>query len=112
MKWSRTIVHDLLVNGMLAHDEDREAKASRIVDELGDHALTLSHARHLSADRCRRLGLVIEQLEEDEKLQDAVLSVHHCCTHTLSQTHAVKIIENHRGIAFVNQLQQVVLKPN
>jgi ClpP class serine protease len=110
IKWSKTIVHDLLVNGMLAGDADRDAKAKRIVDELGDHALTLSHARHLSAERCRSLGLVIENLEDDDKLQDAVLSVHHCCMHTLSQTHAVKIIENHNGIAFVNVVQQVVMK--
>jgi hypothetical protein len=47
----------------------------------------------------------------DAPPSDAVLSVHHCCVHTLSQTHAVKIIENHNGIAFVNVVQQVVMKP-
>jgi ClpP class serine protease len=111
MQWSRDMVHSWLVNGMLAADPDKAAKSDRIVEELGSHSLTLSHARHLSAERCKSLGLVIEQLEDDDKLQDAVLSVHHCCMHTLSQTHAVKIIESHNGVAFVNMVQQVVMKP-
>ena len=37
-------------------------------------------------------------------MQDAVLSVHHACIHTLAATQALKIIENHKGIAFIQQI--------
>jgi hypothetical protein len=42
-------------------------------------------------------------------LQDAVLSVHHAAILTLNMTPAIKIIENDRGVAFINTMQQVVI---
>jgi membrane-bound ClpP family serine protease len=82
-----------------------KAKAKKIVHELGDHALTKSHARHISKQKATALGLVVESLEApgNEALQDAVLTVHHACVHTLSSTPALKIIENHDGVAFIEQ---------
>jgi hypothetical protein len=49
-------------------------------------------------------------LEDDNELQDATLSLHHAFMLTLSQTAAVKIIENHKGTAFIQsaQLAQVI----
>jgi len=79
-------------------------KVDTIMKELTDHALTKSHARHLSFDKCKEIGLKVIPLEEDDELQDAVLSVHHSCIHTLSATKAIKIIENHLGKAFIQLL--------
>jgi hypothetical protein len=50
------------------------------------------------------------KLEDDPKLQDAVLSIHHACIHTLTATNAYKIIENHNGIAFIQSEQQVLIQ--
>jgi hypothetical protein len=55
--------------------------------------------------KCRSIGLKIELLEDDQTLQDLVLSVHHCYTHALANTLAYKIIENHDGAAFIKQQQ-------
>lgn len=71
--------------------------------------MNLAHNRHLSAEKCREIGLKIFELESDQRLQDKVLSVHHIYSHTLSSTGAFKIIENHKGIAFILQTQQVLL---
>ncbi|GAI15319.1 unnamed protein product, partial [marine sediment metagenome] len=54
--------------------------------------------------------LEIGNLEDDQDLQDLVLSVFHTTTHTFNATPAVKIIENHLGKAFVKQSQQLVLQ--
>ena len=81
-----------------------------MIKELGNHALHKSHARHLSVKKCKEIGLNIIPLEDDSKLQDAVLSVHHACIHTLGATNAIKIIENHNGIAFIQSVQQIVVK--
>lgn len=101
MTWSKEMTGEWLRSGMFRDDPDGEARIEKIIEELSDHALTKSHSRHLSADRCRKIGLKIERLEKDDDLQEAVLSFHHSCLLTFSMTPAIKIIENHEGIAFV-----------
>lgn len=104
IKWTNQLVRNWLRTGMFSGEKDRKAttrKVGRIVKELSDHALTLSHARHLSAEKCRSIGLSIRMMEDDQELQDAILSVHHACIHTLGGTLAYKIIENHEGRAFI-----------
>jgi ATP-dependent protease ClpP protease subunit len=110
IQWSNEMAREWLTTGMLKDDPKRDEKAQHIVEELGDHALTKSHARHLSAKRCKDIGLNITQLEDDQQLQDVVLSVHHACILTLAGTGAFKIIENQNGVATVSVAQQVVLQ--
>jgi hypothetical protein len=110
IKWADEMVKEWLVSGMLAGDPDPAKRAASIIKDLGDHSLTMSHERHLSAQRCREMGLKVEMMEEDDDLQDAVLSVHHACVHTLTSTAAVKIIENHEGVAFIRTMQTMVVK--
>lgn len=108
--WSEKIVKQWLCEGMFQSLEDAEDRAKGVLNELGDHSLTLSHARHLSPEKCREIGLEIEILEENQELQEAVLTVHHSCIHTLSATPAYKIIENHVGEAFIQTAQFVAVK--
>lgn len=108
--WSNQMVKDWLLTGMLNGKQNAGQIADTIIEELGNHALNKSHARHLSAEKCENMGLEIFKLEGDSKLQNAVLSVHHSYVHTLSATNAYKIIENHNGIAFIQSEQRVMIK--
>jgi len=108
IKWANEMVKEWLLSGMFQGQEDVDQKVDSIIEELADHALTLSHARHLSLAKCNEIGLKVMALEDDQELQDAVLSVHHACICTLSATQALKIIENHDGIAFVQMAPRVV----
>ncbi len=105
VSWSETLVREWLATGMLAEDAKRAEKIERIVEELTNHALSLSHARHLSPATCVEMGLKVDMLEDDQRLQDAVLSLHHAYMLTMSQTAAFKIIENHKGAAFIKSAQ-------
>lgn len=87
---------------MFADDDERHAKASKIAGELSDSATTLAHARHIHIEALEQMGLVIEPLEKDHELQDLVLTVHHAFMHTFSMSPAVKIVENHMGVATVH----------
>ena len=107
IKWSQEMVKEWLVSGMLKGQDKKEENADKIIEELVDHALTKSHIRHLTPSRCEVIGLDIEYMEEDQALQDAILSVHHACMHTLSATSTVKLIENHDGKAYVIHGTQV-----
>lgn len=109
--WSQDIVREWLISGMFADYKTAERRASRIVKELGDHALTLSHSRHYDLDAAKTLGLRVVPLERDHRFQDAVLTVHHACIHTLSSTGAVKIIENQNGISFVQSASVAMFVP-
>lgn len=108
--WSRTMVRDWLRGNMLAGDADRDAKAQAIVDYLASHSATAAHARHIPLSKCEDIGLEIEKLEDDKTLQDLVLTVHHAYMHTFSMTHAIKITENHLGVATVimGMVQQLI----
>lgn len=105
--WSEEMVKEWLISGMLNDDPDPAGKADYIIKELGDHALTKSHARHISASKCKEIGLKVEMIEDNQDLQDAVLSVHYSCIHTFSSRLAIKIIENQNGTAYIQNLQVI-----
>ncbi len=68
--------------------------------ELGEKMSEDSfHNRHIGIKKCKEKGLHVKELESDNKLQDLVLSIHHACILTFSNTPAIKIVENHKGIA-------------
>ncbi len=62
-----------------------------------------SHGRRVSRDDARAQGLKIVDLEDDDELQDAILSVQHAVNHTLSGTSVFKLIENHHGRSWLQQ---------
>lgn len=100
--WADEIARKWLESGMLAHLDKarRKKKADDIVGKLGDHALTLSHDRHLSAEYCGKIvGLTVEMLEDHQEMQDAVLSVHHACMLAMQEKDIAKMIENHEGVS-------------
>ncbi|SEU32852.1 Serine dehydrogenase proteinase [Paenibacillus sp. NFR01] len=105
--WSTEIVKQWLVTAMFDGDPEAIKKSEHIVSELGDHALMKSHARHISGQRAKEIGLNIQFLEDDQELQEAVLSVHHACIQTLTATPASKIIENHNGVAHIQNVNPI-----
>lgn len=110
IEWSNEVAQKWLRECMFDGEATAATDAKRIIDELSDHALTKSHARHYSADQARSLGIKVVQLEDDQDLQDAVLSVHHSVIQTLDATGAYKVVENHEGIAYIQQLQTAVIQ--
>lgn len=101
IKWSKTMVHGWLCENMFAGNPAMTATAQDIVNYLSDHATTATHARHLSVSKCEEIKLAVVRLEDDAKLQDLVLTVHHAYMHTFSMSSAIKITENHLGVATV-----------
>lgn len=101
--WSKTMVARWLTQNMFLGDQNADDMANKIVSYLSDHASTATHARHISSSTCEEMGLRIERLEDDSKLQDLVLTVHHAYMHTFSMSPAIKVTENHLGVATVLQ---------
>lgn len=101
IKWAADIVEEWLNENMFSKEKDKSVKVKKILSQLSDHSKTLSHSRHLGINEIKSIGLKVEELEKDQKLQDLVLSVHHATIISLTQTHAVKIMENNIGKSYV-----------
>lgn len=99
---SNEIVRTRLETVMFAGDVSASSKAQRVVDFLNEHENTKIHARHIDIEKAVTCGLKIKRLEDDNDLQDAVLTVHHCYMHTFANSQAIKITENQKGNAVVN----------
>lgn len=103
---ARRLVGRWIFQYMFGGDKKRRRKATGIAQKLSNHKRFLSHSRHIDREKARKLGLVVDDLEADQRLQDLVLAVYHATSHTFAGTTAVKIIENHRGRAFIKKERQ------
>jgi ATP-dependent protease ClpP protease subunit len=103
IEWSEAMVSNWLNNNMCNGDMVRVEK---IVSTFSNHTEQKSHSRHISRKECEAVGLNISYLEANQDFQDAVLTTHHAFIHTFSNTLAVKIIENHDGVAYIEQAGQ------
>jgi len=100
---SRELVKTWLENYMFNNQPDASKRAKKIADWLANHRHFKSHGRHIARNVLEDHGLVITRLEDDEMLQDAVLSVFHATTHTFTGTLALKIVESHEARAFIKR---------
>lgn len=94
IKWAQDLVTEWLKCNMLAEKTDSDI--ALIVQQLLDHDSTRSHSRHLGPDQCRHIGLKIKLMEDNQDLQEAILSVHHAFMISISSSTSpiAKIIEN------------------
>lgn len=69
--------------------------------KLTSYGENKSHSRQIGHKEAGDIGLNVERLEEDDALQDAVLSVHHLFVHTFNNTPAYKIIASTNGNEFI-----------
>ncbi len=96
--WSKNLIRDWLKSNMFKDDNEAKDKIEDIIKLLGSHKATYSHNRQYSASTLTKTcKLNITMLENDPKLQDAVLSIHHICMMTFSNSQVYKIIENNIG---------------
>lgn len=101
VKMSKQIVGEWIRGNMLAGDPEVEEKVARITSKLCDHSESVMHNRHFSHSDLSELGLTVELLENDDELQDAVLTLHHVFMITFDQSSAIKIIENNKGSSWI-----------
>ena len=103
--YSEEVVSQWLKKGMFVNDNDRDKKVKDIIEKLSDHNKTKFHGRHISNVEAKEIGLIISDLEDDDELQDLVLTVHHAFMQTFAHTSCLKIIENHNGVATILKVQ-------
>lgn len=98
---SEELVREWLGSCMFDKNKQEDCEViDKIVNALNDHENSKTHGRHLNAEFCRDLGLKVVMMEDDQELQNDVLSLHHAYMISLNATPIVKIIEcqNNKGV--------------
>lgn len=79
-------------------DKGLDNDAKNIIKQVfskNEHSKT--HSRHIDRTQCKKSGLSIIDLEDEQEVQDMVLGIHHCCMILGEQSNIVKIVENNVG---------------
>lgn len=95
IKWSEELAQKWLV------DVNPTIDMEKVRNIFINHEHSYSHSRHISKDDCRDAGLSIKDLEENQALQDAVLSLHHCYMILCDIMPIVKIVMNQKGRIYI-----------
>ena len=110
VQWSHDMAERFLQANMFAGDRRAKSKIDQIIQHLTDSKKTKNHGRHIAVDEARTIfGDHLVALEDDQKLQDLVLTIHHASIITLQSTGAYKMIENHTGRAFMQTVKMQIV---
>lgn len=63
-----------------------------------------NHGRRINRDEALSQGLVIEELEADQDLQDAVMRAYHIMTISFEKSNATKMFINHNGSKWIKNI--------
>lgn len=97
IKLAKRLAIDWLEQYMFSGDPNANAKANKIGTWLSNNKNFLSHGRSIGYKLAYDNDLKVERLENDQKLQELVLSVFHATVATFQLTNCVKIVENYLG---------------
>lgn len=98
IKLSNELVADWLATGMFADEQNAKTKASNLVRKyLNNHKTSKTHDRHFSMEKCKTFGLKIYEMENDNELQNLILSIHHAALLSIEIANSLKLIESHKN---------------
>ena len=85
----------------LLKEVNPEINFDKVKNVFLNHNNSYSHSRHMSKRDCRAAGLNIVDLEANQNLQDAVLSLHHCYMILFDKFLISKVVENNIGGRYI-----------
>ena len=102
-KQSIEMTKEMMTKFLSKHYNDDCVK--KIMDKFCDNDNSKEHSRHISKDEAMEVGLNIINLEENQKLQDAVLDFHHANMIAFENTRLIKIVANHQKVRNVEVIK-------
>ena len=89
LKFGEEMVRDWLSEYMLQGDK---AKAESIASHFNDASSHKSHSRRIDREEARSIGVVIEDMEEPQALQEEILTAYHLATILFEKSMITKLI--------------------
>ncbi|MBR6593127.1 MAG: hypothetical protein IKK81_10995 [Prevotella sp.] len=107
IEWSEKLMEDFVLSVY-----GPEFNLEPVKEVFLDNNNSFSHARHISKEACKNAGLNIVDLEDNQDLQDAVLSLHHTYMILFDKFNISKVVENQGGGCYVQQFDPKQLIPH
>lgn len=101
IQYSEKIVEEWLHRYMFSSLADSKIRAASTAKYFSQGSDKKSHGRRIDREEAREQGLIIEDLEASQPLQDAVLSAYHLMTILFEKSPALKMLENDNGKRWV-----------
>lgn len=100
VKWAEKLANDWLSHA------NPGINVKAVLDVFLNHKHSFSHAKHMSKLECKNAGLNIVDLESNQDLQDAVLSLHHSYMIYFDKFLVSKAVENQQKGSYIQQFRQ------
>lgn len=107
IEWSEKLMEDY-IKSAYGNSFNMESVKNLFLNNKNSY----SHARHISKEACKNAGLYIIDLEDNQELQEAVLSLHHAYMILFDKFSISKVVENQIGGCFVQQFDPKQLIPH
>ena len=101
IEYGERMVNSWITRYMFAEHEDAAERAERAAKHFNDASSHKSHGRRIDRDEAREQGLDIEDLEDSQELQEAVLTLYHLMTICIEKGPASKILHSDTDRMFV-----------
>jgi hypothetical protein len=101
LDYSETMVAEWLARWMFKDNGDAEALGRAVAHHFNDASTHKSHGRRIDRDEAQAQGVVVENLEADQDLQEKVLTAYHLMTICFEQTAMVKMLWSHEGRTWI-----------
>lgn len=101
LRYSQNTVASWMASHMFRGQSDATAKADAIAAFLNDRDTHLDHSRRIDRDLARSKGLVVLDIEDNQDLQDAVLTAYHLVTIIFERTPTSKVMFSHQGQSWI-----------
>jgi hypothetical protein len=104
LSYGEDMVAGWLKQRMFAGDAEAEKQGAAVAKHFNDAGTHKSHGRRIDRNEARSHGVVIEDLEDDQDLQDDVLTVYHLVTLLFEKTATAKLIWTDTGRTWMKNL--------
>lgn len=101
LDYSEQMVANWLAKFMFSGDGDNVQHGKDVAEYFNDNTKHKSHGRRIGLDEVRDQGVVVEELEADQALQESVLTAYHLMTLLFEQTLITKLIWGHNGQSWI-----------
>lgn len=96
LSYSEQLVTDWLQKFVLPQSDTSATKAAAIAKHFSQGSNKKNHGRRIDREEARAQGVTVENLEDSQPLQEAVLTAYHIMTMYFEKTSALKLIaSNH-----------------
>ncbi len=111
LDYGSKIVINWLTRRMFSEFQNKEIKAEKVAEFFRNASIHKSHGHPINRDEIRaNTDLNIYDLEEDQELQEYVLTAYHLITIAFQKTTASKIIETNHNRRWIKHWNPVIIK--